>query len=155
MALKILAVVDSTHLGTTMKIAEAMAEAADMTITTVDKAAKYRLSDFDIVGFGSGIYYGKHSAKLISFVKNLDSREANTFVFSTSGTGKEKNNRALEDLLRSRNKTVLGSFCCKGHDQFAVFKLVGGLNKGRPDGRDLENARRFIMSVVNKCEKQA
>ena len=152
--MKILVILNSTHRQNTMKIAEAMAEAADMTITTVDKAAKYRLSDFDIVGFGSGIYYGKHSVKLLSFVKKLDSSEANAFVFSTSGTGNEKNNRPLENLLRGRNKTVLGSFCCKGHDQFAVFKLVGGLNKGRPDGRDLENARRFIMSVVNKCEKQ-
>lgn len=149
--MKILTVVESTHLGNTMKIAEAMAEAADMTITTVDRAVKFRPGDFDLVGFGSGIYYGKHSSKLMNYVKKLDSRKARVFVFSTSGTGNEKNNGALEDLLKSKNKTVLGSFCCKGHDRFAIFKLVGGLNKGRPDGRDLENARRFIMSVINKC----
>ena len=150
--MKILAIIDSTHLGNTMKIAEAMAEAAEMTITTVDEAAKYSFSDFDLVGYGSGIYFGKHSKKLMELVEKQDDRKANVFVFSTSGTGNVKNNSALEELLKSKNKTVLGSFCCKGHDKFAMFKLVGGLNKGRPDDSDFESARQFIMSVLNKCE---
>ena len=148
--MKILTIVDSTHLGNTMKIAEAMAETVDMAITTFDKVEKYRLDDFDLVGYGSGIYFGKHSKKLMELVEKQDNGKANVFVFSTSGTGNVKNNSALEELLKSKNKDVLGSFCCKGHDKFAMFKLVGGLNKGRPDGRDLENARRFIMNVVNK-----
>ena len=149
--MKILTVVDSTHLGNTMKIAEAMAEAADVKITTVDKAAEYCFGDFDLVGYGSGIYFGKHSKKLMELVEKQDSEKANVFVFSTSGTGNVKNNGALEELLKSKNKAVLGSFCCKGHDKFAMFKLVGGLNKGRPDDSDLENARQFIMDVVKRC----
>lgn len=151
---KILIVVDSTHLRNTMKIATAMGEAVVATITNVEGTEKYRPEDFDLVGYGSGIYFGKHSKKLMELVEKQDDGKANVFVFSTSGTGNVKNNGALEELLKSKNKAVLGSFCCKGHDKFAMFKLVGGLNKGRPDDNDLENARQFIMDVVKKYEER-
>ena len=124
--MKILTIVESKHLGNTKKVAEAMAEVAPVTITDVENVSKYNLHDYDIVGFGSGIYYGKHDKSLTEFVNTLCDKKAYTFVFSTSGSsGFLKNNKALADLLESKNKIVLGSFGCKGLDKFFVFKLLG------------------------------
>lgn len=153
--MKILAVVESAHQGNTMRVAEAMAEVAPVTIISVDDAAKYDFNDYDMVGFGSGIYYGKHSKKLISFVESLCDKPAFAFVFSTSGAGSfDKNNRYLIDLLEKNNITVLGSFGCKGLDKFFAFKLLGGINKGHPDSTDLKNAQAFILNVIAKPEKE-
>lgn len=152
--MKILAVVESPHMGNTRKIAQAMAQAEPMEITDVEHLTQYNLHDYDIVGFGSGIYFGRHDKKLVELVSKFCGEKAYTFVFSTSGASSfDKNNKPLIDLLESKNKIVLGSFGCKAFDKFGPFKLVGGINKGRPDENDLENAKKFITEVTEKYEK--
>lgn len=149
--MKILAVVASPHLGNTRKVAEAMAEVAPVTVTDVDHARDYKFSEFNIVGFGSGIYMGKFDKRITDLLGSICDKKAYSFVFSTSGSaGYEKNNRTAIDMLEKKNKVVLGSFGCKGHDKFFLFKLIGGLNKGRPDDGDLKAAQEFILSVMEK-----
>ena len=152
--MKILIVVKSKHQGNTQKIAEAMAEVAPVTITMLEDVKNYKLSEYDIVGFCSGIYFGKHDKELLKFVKGVCDKKAYSFVFSTSGTKSfEKNNSALIKLLESKNKVVLGSFGCQGLDKFFIFKLGGGLNKNHPDMEDFEAAQQFILDVIEKYNK--
>lgn len=148
--MKILAVVKSKHNDNTMKIAEAMSEVAPLTIVELENVKYYNLSEYDIVGFGSGIYYGKHDKELLNFVKKVCDKKAYSFVFSTSGSKNyEKNNSTLVKLLESKNKVVLGSFGCRGLDKFFIFALFGGLNKNHPDIDDFEAAQQFIIEVMN------
>lgn len=147
--MKILIIIRSSHMGNTRKIAEAMAQTAPVTIAEFENISDYNLHDYDIVGFGSGIYFGKHDTKIMEFVKNACDKKAYTFVFSTSGAAAfEKNNKPLVDLLKSKNKIVLGSFGCKGFDNFGPFKLVGGINKKHPDENDFKESQKFIESVI-------
>lgn len=152
--MKILTVVESKHLENTLKIANAMSEAVPMTITSVDNAVKYDFKDYDIVGFGSGIYFGKHDERILKFVDGLSDENAYSFVFSTSGGADfEKNNKALIQLLEKKNKNVLGTFSCKGLDKFFIFRLFGGTNKGRPNEQDLADAQGFILDITEKYKK--
>jgi flavodoxin len=41
----------------------------------------------------------------------------------------------------------IGRFFCKGYDTFGPFKLIGGLAKGHPDDKDLENAVAFFKGL--------
>ena len=149
--MKILIIVESKHLGNTKKIADAMAKAAPVDITDVAGAADYRLDDYDIIGFGSGIYMGRHDKRLLKFADGLCDKPADCFVFSTSGGSDfEQNNRALVDLLTAKNKTVLGVFSCRALDKFFVLWLTGGVNKGHPDADDLKNAQDFICDIIAK-----
>ncbi len=149
--MKILIIVKSKHNENTLKIAEAMSEVAPVTIAELENVTNYKLSDYDIVGFGSGIYFGKHDKELIKFVKNDCDNKAYCFVFSTSGSKNfDKNNRTLIKLLESKNKTVLGSFGCLGLDRFFIFALGGGINKGHPDTDDFDAAQKFILEVIEK-----
>lgn len=153
--MKILAVVESPHQGNTLKIAQAMAEIAPITITDIEHLPEYNLHDYDIVGFGSGIYFGRHDKKLMELVGKFCGKKAYSFVFSTSGSGSfEKNNKLLVDLLKSKNKIVLGTFGCKAFDKFGPFKLVGGINKGHPDADDFKSAQNFILDVIKKYEER-
>ncbi len=149
--MKILIVVKSSHNDNTMKIAEAMSEVAPVTVTTLDDVKNYTLSQFDIVGFGSGIYYGKHDKQLLKFVEGVCDKKKYSFVFSTSGSKNyEKNNSTLVKLLESKNKIVLGSFGCLGLDKFFIFRLFGGINKGHPNIDDFEAAQNFILGIIEK-----
>lgn len=152
--MKILIIVNSKHRQNTMKIAEAMAEAAPALIVDVENAKHYKLSDFDIVGFGSGIYAGKFDGKIIKLIESLDNSPSSVFVFSTSGTGKyEKYNLPVVNLLESKNKTVLGSFGCKGLCKWFIFALVGGIAKGHPDIEDFEAAQVFIEDMMKRYDE--
>lgn len=151
--MKILAVVESKHQGNTLKVAKAMAQVAPVTITDIENAPKYNFQDYDIVGFGSGIYYGKHDKKLMDFVGKFCDEKAYTFVFSTSGASEfQKNNSKLVKLLESKNKVVLGSFGCRAFDKFGPFKLIGGINKGHPDENDFKEAQKWIKNVIKNYE---
>lgn len=151
--MKILIIISSTHMGNTRKIAEAMAQAAPVTIAEIENVSDYNLHDYDIVGFGSGIYFGKHDKKIMEFVNKACDKKAYTFVFSTSGASAfEKNNKPLVDLLKSKNKIVLGCFGCKGFDKFGPFKLVGGINKGHPNEKDFKESQKFIENLIKNYE---
>lgn len=152
--MKILIIVKSKHNDNTLKIAEAMAESAPATVCDLEHAEYFKLSDYDVVGFGSGIYYGRHDKELFKFIEKLCDKKKYCFVFSTSGSKNfEKNNSALVKLLESKNKIVLGSFGCQGLDKFFIFKLFGGLNKGKPDLQDFEAAQCFIEDIMTKYQQ--
>jgi flavodoxin len=151
--MRILAVIASSHMGNTKKIAEAMSETVPMTIIDINDAQKYDFRDYDIIGFGSGIYYGKHDKRLFELADTLTEDKSYAFVFSTSGMGADKDNRALAESLERKNKIILGSFACKGLYKYFIFKLIGGKNKGHPDKNDLKNAQNFIKCVTEKYKK--
>ena len=149
--MKVLLIVESKHLGNTLKIAQAMAEVAPVTIADTTKAAENNLNDFDIIGFGSGIYMGKHDKRILKFAENLSNEKAYTFVFSTSGGADfEPNNKTLINILKQKNKIVLGDFACKALDKFFVLRLAGGVNKGHPDESDFKNAQNFIQNIISE-----
>ncbi|MDE7264916.1 MAG: flavodoxin, partial [Clostridia bacterium] len=134
-----------------LKVAEAMSEVAPVTVTALENANFYNLNEYDIIGYGSGIYFGKHDKELLKFIKSLDNNKSYCFVFSTSGSKSfEKNNKHIIRLLESKNKVVLDSFGCLGFDKFFIFALCGGLNKTHPDVDDFDSAQNFIMNVIEK-----
>lgn len=152
--MKILTIVKSKHNDNTLKIAEAMSEVAPLTVVRFEDAKHYKLSEYDIVGFGSGIYFGKHDKELLKFVKGLCDEKRFSFVFSTSGSKNfEKNNRTLIKLLEKKNKVVLGSFGCLGLDKFFIFALFGGMNKNHPDVDDFDAAQQFITDIMKKYKE--
>ncbi|MEC4019899.1 hypothetical protein [Streptomyces sp. H27-D2] len=50
-------------------------------------------------------------------------------------------------LLEQKNFEVIGTFSCRAFDTWLPFKLVGGINKGRPNATDLEAARTFAEDL--------
>lgn len=146
---KCLIVYYSYHHGNTKKIAAAMAEASGAELCTVDDLNSQKLQDYELIGFGAGIAYGKHYDKLLKAVEALDLRDKTAFVFSTSGSGKsESNNAPLVELLKKSGAKIAGSFACKGFDTAGPFKLIGGIAKSHPDAADIESARKFVLEML-------
>jgi len=144
--MKVLIVYMSIHHRNTEKIAIEMAEAIDAEIAKpceVENVEKY-----DLIGLGSGIYFFRHHRKLIEFVASIPENKK-VFVFSTYGLGNpEIYHRPLKKKLLARKTKIVGEYACKGYDTFGPLKLMGGINKGKPDENDLENARKFAMRLI-------
>jgi flavodoxin len=107
------------------------------------------LADYDLIGFGSGIYWGKHDRKLLDLVSGLPRVNGKkAFIFSTSGlrAGRVFNRRLRRNLLE-RDFDIIGAFSCRGFDTVWPLRLVGGVNKGRPNATDLEAAASFARAL--------
>jgi flavodoxin len=146
----------SLHHGNTEKVARAMADVLGAVPLQVKQADSDMLDPYDLIGFGSGIYFGRHHRSLLDFVDRLPVIEnKKAFIFSTSGLRRiwlvHDFDRALEERLRHKGFDIIGEFSCRGLDTYRATRLVGGINRGRPDTRDLQRAEDFAR-VIKRSE---
>jgi len=145
---KCLIIYYSYHHANTEKVAKAMAAASGAKCVRVEDMKAVDLAGYELIGFGSGIAYGKHYEKLLKAAEGLDLRGKEVFLFSTSGIGKEKYNAELRGVLEKAGAKVVGSFACKGFDTVGPFRLIGGVSKGHPNGEEIKRAKRFIEGII-------
>ncbi len=139
----------SVHHNNTEKVARAMAGPLGAEVVRAADATPETVASADLVGFGSGIYFGSHHKTLLAFAESLPVRQGGrAFVFSTSGRGGTGFHRKLNAILVAKGYAIVGEFACKGWDTYSIFKLIGGINKGRPDGSDLEDAAAFARGLA-------
>src|ERR1035437_491782 len=148
--MKTLIICFSYHHKNTEKIASALAKTLGSEVKALSEADPNGLSDYDLVGFGSGISFGSHYKVLLDFADKLPAVTCKkAFIFSTSGqTGNTtKFHRKLREKLESKGFTVAGDFNCGGFDTYGLLKIVGGIQKGHPDEEDLKQAEAFAQTL--------
>jgi flavodoxin len=149
--MKIGIIYKSVHHGNTKRIAEVMAGSLDADLLDLKDVKVDVVKDYDLIGFGSGIYNRKPHKELMKFVEGLNNvNDKKAFVFSTSGRDKLEFNSRLKEELTGKGFKIIGEFSCKGFDTWGPFKLIGGLNKGKPDEEDFKSAESFANSLKKK-----
>jgi flavodoxin len=154
---KSLLVVVSYHHKNTEKIAHAFAKVLDAEIKTPQQVSPEELQAYTLIGFGSGIYSGKHHEDLIGLADRLPhvaNRKA--FIFSTGGIPAigwneayvVKNHSSLREKLQSGGYMIVDEFSCPGFNTNSFLELFGGLNKGRPNDEDLRHAEEFARNLL-------
>lgn len=137
--------------GNTAKIADAIAKVLDAQVVKPSDIDPQHIADYDLVGFGSGIYAASYDHELRRFVASLPPvRDKLAFVFATAGFGRVVElpiRIPLAKLIESAGYRMLGAFCSPGYDTWLPLRLIGGLNKGRPNDDDLERAREFARRM--------
>ncbi|MDE8645866.1 flavodoxin family protein [Rhodococcus qingshengii] len=137
----------SVSHGNTKLIADVIGEVLDARVVEPGDIDAAQLADYDLVGFGSGIYLRSYHADLRSFVEALpEERRSKAFVFATSGfpdKGIHRFSRPLVQLLEQKGFDVVAAFSSRAWDTYLPFKPFGGIRKGRPNADDLESARMF------------
>ena len=144
----------SYHHKNTEKIAKAMAEVLNADLIEITKADPEIIFNYDLVGFGSGIYAFSHHKLLFKFLKKLDPvQKKKAFIFSTSGApGGIRFHKKLRKELIKKGFEIIGEFNCLGRDTFSLLRLFGGINKGRPNELDIQKAKEFAKSLRNKLQ---
>jgi len=139
----------SFHHKNTEKIAKAMTEILGADLVEVTKANPEMILNYDLIGFGSGIYAFSHHWSLFKFLKKLNPVQKKAFIFSTSGApnGVIFHKKSKKELVK-RGFKIIGEFNCPGFDTFGPFKIVGGINKGRPNESDIQKAKEFAKKIL-------
>ena len=162
-ALRSLVVVFSYHHNNTKKIANACAKVLGAEVKTPKQVKPEEIAEYDLVGFGSGIYSATFDPSVLDLADRLpqvSSKKA--YLFSTYGAPAfvanrefiEKNHQQIREKLKAKGYTVIGEFGCAGWNTNSFLKYFGGLNKGKPDAEDLRNAEAFARDMMEKARRQ-
>ncbi len=144
--MKVLILYHSEHHGNTEKVARRIAEVLDADLipsSGIGTETAALLGEYDLVGFGSGIYYGRFGKDLENFVSSLGPMGGlRAFLFSTTGSERyaEQAHDVFGRLLAEKGFTVKGSFTCPGFD---TALSAEGINRGRPSEDDFKKAAEF------------
>jgi flavodoxin len=146
----VLIVCISKEHGSTQKVAEVLAGELNATILQPDEVDVESLSDYDLIGFGSGIRIARHYRELRDLVTRIPKQQQKrSFIFSTSGLGSKMWHSSLRKHLVRKGCIIQDEFWCKGIDTYGLFGLLGGVNKGRPNEQDLAEAADFARRLLN------
>lgn len=137
----------SKHHGNTKKLLDAIAQKNEVTLIDVTNNPTTDLSDYDCIGFASGIYYSKFQKKLLEYAEKYMPNDKKTFFIYTYGVKKEGYTNAITEAVSKHNSKILGDFGCLGFNTFGPFKLIGGIAKGHPDNTDIDNALSFYRGL--------
>ena len=157
--MKSLIIVYSYHHHNTEKIANVMAKVLEAKIKTPLQVNPEEFQEYDLIGFGSGIYGEKNHESLLELADTLPkifNRKA--FIFSTAAlTGKKKTAKdhlKLREKLQSKGYLIVDEFQCKGFNTNSFMKYLGGMNKGRPNAEDLKHTEQFAQNLKQSLEKK-
>jgi flavodoxin len=160
-SMRSLIVLFSYHHKNTEKVANVFAQVLDAQIKTPQQTRPEELQEYDLIGFGSGIYSEMHDQSLLGLADKLPHvTKKKAFIFSTNGapgiaaTPEQlaKNHLRLREKLQSKGYVIVDDFSCAGFNTNSFLKYFGGLNKGRPNAEDLKRAEDFAQNLKQKFE---
>jgi flavodoxin len=147
----------SYHHKNTFKIAQILSrELKAEIIDPADFDFQTDLNQYDLIGFGSGVYMGKFHRNLYKLVNNLtEVKNKSCFIFSTSGIKSlpiiNYFYPPFKKLLENKGFRVISYFSCPGWDTYGPYgllKYIGGIKKGRPNQHDLNKANQFGQKLI-------
>jgi flavodoxin len=151
--MKSLIICKSVHVGNTEKIARRMAKILNANLIEPKECNSNQLKEFDLIGFGSGIYSAKHHQSILKLTDKLPQvTNKRAFIFSTAGVIGEKkvkkDHSELRSKLESKGYMIVDEFSCKGFNKNSFLKYLGGMNKGRPNEDDFRAAEEFVRKMM-------
>ncbi len=151
LAVKSVLVLFSYHHKNTEKIANIISKVLNAQIVTPNQVNPEDLQEYSLVGFGSGIYSGKHHKSVLDLADRLPQVvDKRAFLFSTCTLGHEvaKNHTTLREILQSKGYTIVDEFGCPGFNTNSFTRFLGGVNKGRPNAKDFQDAEKFAQNLL-------
>ncbi len=150
--MKTIIIYASMHHKNTEKIAIKIAESLKADLISFERVNLDDLKNYSLIGFGSGVYFGKFHRGLINLVKKLERMDnKKSFIFSSAGMKKNfffnHSHGHIKKLLKKKGFIVIDEFSCLAYDTYGPLKLFGGVNKGRPNEKDYKRAQEFALNL--------
>jgi hypothetical protein len=138
--------------GNTEKILSGLSASAGVDFIRADEVLVEDVQNRPIIGFASGIYWGKHHSLLFKAADKL-TRGCPVFIVSSSGFQSRFLVTVYTLLLKLKLKILglhlVGEWHCPGHDKSKdpLFRWLS-LSKGRPNRDDLQAFNSFMIKMI-------
>ncbi|MCX2929841.1 flavodoxin family protein [Mycobacterium sp. CVI_P3] len=157
--MKTLIICVSVSHGNTRRVADRMAEVLSAEVVDPEAVDIDQITQYDLVGFGSGVYFMSAHPRLWRLVRRLPHVDGTpAFTLFTSGAAEVPlvgYSRPIRWGIARKGFRLLSSYSCRGLDTVGPLGWIGGVNKGRPSERDLEAAAAFATRVRNRIQPSA
>ena len=138
----------STHHGNTRKLIEAISEKYQIDIIDAIEQKFANLSEYDLIGFASGIDFGKFYDAVEQFLKdNLPENKAVFFMYTCARDDKDFTYTMRTEAMK-RHALLLGEYGCRGYNTYGAWKVIGGMNKHHPTKKELDGAVQFYELLI-------
>lgn len=148
--MKIAIIYYSNHHNNTKKLVDAISNHVSVDIFDVNNNQNIDLSKYDLIGFASGIYYSNFHESVLKFAEDNLSQGKNVFLIYTYGIKRNGYLNKIKEITDSKNSNLLGIYECPGFNTFGPFKIVGGINKKRPNSEDIDGFIQFFDEIKSK-----
>lgn len=133
------------HHKNTKKIADAMVAVLRAEVVSPSDVNTEMLDSYGLVGFGSGIAFGKHCAQILKLSTGFQFFHKNA---SAAGEVDGISWSSLRRQLTDKGWAIVGAFSCCEYDMYEITKLMGGTAKGRPNEQDECDAEEFAECIA-------
>ena len=147
--MKSMIVYASRHHGNTGKLVKHLADRYDITLTNAEETTEIDYAEYDLIGFASGIDFGKFYDPVIALAEQLPA-EKRIYALYTCAQDREKYGGQIEEIAGRTGCIYLGKLGCKGYNTYGPWKLIGGMNKGHPDADELWRACAFYEKMMQE-----
>ena len=137
----------SMHHGNTYKLVEAIKDKYEIATFDANKEKEIDLSGYDIIGFASGIAFGKFYPQINRIAESCLPEGKKVFFLYTCGN-KGNYTKNIRKILSSKRCDILGTYDCQGWDTYGPLKIVGGINKCNPTDAEISAAVTFYESII-------
>jgi len=138
----------SRHHGNTKKLLDEIARKFEVTLIDAAETGSADLTEYDMIGFASGIYYSKFHKSVLRFAEQHLPRMKKVFFIYTYGAKKTGYTKAITKVADLKGADILGEYGCFGFNTFGPFKLIGGIAKGHPNQAELTGAVEFFEGIM-------
>ena len=145
---KVVIIYASTHHGSTKKLVEAIAEKYDIAQIDATKQQQADLSGYDLIGFASGIDFGRFYDSVEQFLeKNLPEGKRVFFLYTCAKVS-DRFTKSAKAAAMKKGAVILEEYGCKGFNTYGPWKMIGGMNKNHPSAEERSEAVRFFESLL-------
>ena len=142
----------SRHHGNTYKLVKAIADQYPVDLIDATKERSVNLSNYDLIGFASGIDFGKFYETVEIFAKENLPLEKKVFFLYTCAQIRKGFTDSMKEIVAQKKAVVLGEYGCKGFNTYGPWKVIGGMNKNHPDEDEIHQAVDFFSGCMEEAE---
>jgi flavodoxin/ferredoxin len=153
------AIIYFSQTGNTEKVARAIAQGLaevgpSPQLIRLEEARKVDLSQFDLIGVGTPVFYYKEPFNVKDFLKKglppLKGKHA--FLFITMGGHPANILSRLAKLIEKKGAAVIGAFQAFGYDTYPPYRGQDR-RKGHPTDEELQEAKKFGRDLLGYLER--
>ena len=138
----------STHHGSTKKLVEAIADKYDIAQIDATKQQQADLSEYDLIGFASGIDFGRFYHSVEQFLENNLPKGKRVFFLYTCARVNHRFTEKIKASALEKRAILLGEYGCRGYNTYGPWKMIGGMNRKHPSENEISNAVKFFASLL-------